>query len=214
MVARAHGMEGHLVVDTFAIDLQYDMEEFLYLLGAMNVELGCSSQQGHCADQTGQSKHMVAMIVADEEVPQTVHVELMAGKLHLGCFSAVYHHQFSARVHYLTGGKMFLGWFCASTSQNMHVKGFHSVFLDFSVKGTRAAFAGLPLWLYPILLASLSFAEKGRSEGTWFLTRRYSAFWPSKLPEHLNRPAWCLQPGSGLRENPLCGQQVCEVHSS
>ena len=104
-------MEENLVRHSFAVSVQYHIHELLHLLRTVNVQVGSTSQQTHCADEPWQAEYVVAVVVADKDVPKTVHVESLAGKTCLSTFAAIYHEQFPTRAYNLARGCVALSRF-------------------------------------------------------------------------------------------------------
>ena len=65
------------------------------------------------------------MQMADKDVPQTVHLEAHAGKLHLCAFAAVNHEKVVAEIDYLRARMMPESRFCRCTPQYRYLKFIH-----------------------------------------------------------------------------------------
>ena len=104
MLGGIHGKELHAEVYPLAIGGEDATEETFYLLRPMDVQTGCTTQESHGADETRQTKHVIAMVVGDEDVSDACHSQPHALHLHLCSFAAVYHEVLRAEIHNLCCG--------------------------------------------------------------------------------------------------------------
>ena len=65
------------------------------------MQIGCPSQQGHCADKARQAKNVVAVIMGNEDVSYARHRQTHLLHLNLCPFSTIYHVVFASDIYYL-----------------------------------------------------------------------------------------------------------------
>ena len=117
VLAYVNRMEEHFVLNLRVVSAHEELKQLGHLLRPMNVELGCSSQQVHRAYQSGQSEDVVAMIVADEDVPDVHHREPHPLHLSLSAFATIDHEEFAPHIQYLRGWLVARSWLCRAATQ-------------------------------------------------------------------------------------------------
>lgn len=122
MKAGIYGMEDDFVPDIRVIGSLEEVEQFSYLPGPMNVQLGCSPKQVHCSDKSGQSEHVVTMVVADEDMPDVRHRKSHYLHFSLCSFAAVYHEILASHIENLRGWLVACGGLGRTTTKYVQFK--------------------------------------------------------------------------------------------
>ena len=98
VLARIDRMKEDFVLNLRIVSTHQEIDKLANLLRSVNVKLGSTSQQVHRAYQTRQSEDVIAMIVADEDVPDIHHREPHLLHLSLDAFATINHEELSSHI--------------------------------------------------------------------------------------------------------------------